>query len=88
MDSNRKRKNREKMARWRAEHQDKYKAVLEEYKAKKAIYEEMPDEPRKKFYKTPEEQYCGGYDKNNLICIKCYENQTAQYKGCYKHEAN
>lgn len=83
-DSNRKRKQRERAARWREAHQDEYKAVLESYKAKKEVYEELPDELIKKHYKTLEEQYCSAYEKNNLICIKCYENQTAKYKRCYE----
>lgn len=27
-------------------------------------------------------KYCKGYDPENLNCIRCYENGTAEYKGC------
>lgn len=29
-------------------------------------------------------KYCANYREDELSCIKCYENQTAPYKGCYK----
>lgn len=78
-----KEKDRERARRWRAAHKDKYKATLEEYKAKKAPYEEIADEPERK-YKTIEEMYCEHYDPAYLSCIQCYENQTGKYKACYK----
>lgn len=76
-------KEREKRKRWRLAHMEEYKATLEEYKAKKAPYEEVADEPEKN-YKTLEELYCANYKKDQLGCIQCYENQTACYKGCYR----
>lgn len=29
-------------------------------------------------------RYCSGYDPENLNCIRCFENATAEYMGCYK----
>lgn len=75
--------NAEKQRRYRAKHKEQYKATLEEYKAKKAPYEEIADEPERK-YKTVEEMYCEHYDARYLACLQCYENQTGKYKGCYK----
>lgn len=78
-----KEKERERSRKWRSAHQAEYKATLEQYKAKKAPYEEIADEPEKT-YKTIEQMYCEHYDPAYLSCIQCYENQTAHYKACYK----
>ena len=32
-------------------------------------------------YKT---DYCKSYNKNNIDCIRCYEDQVAKYRGCYE----
>lgn len=52
-------------------------------KDKTKVYEEISDEPERK-YKTVQQMYCDNYEKNELSCIQCYENQTAHYKACYK----
>jgi len=75
--------NAQRQKRYRAKHQAQYKAVLQEYKAKHAPYEETPDDPER-VYKTAEQMYCANYDPEYLSCIKCYENQAGQYKECYK----
>lgn len=43
----------------------------------------LEEETPKQVVSWEKNHYCGGYDKENLACIKCYEDQVAEYKGCY-----
>ena len=40
-------------------------------------------EMNKQFELEYRRKYCKGYDPENLNCIRCYENGTAEYKGCH-----
>lgn len=43
----------------------------------------LPKIEDKPMFLGEEKRYCAGYDGENLECIKCYENQIKEYKGCY-----
>lgn len=43
----------------------------------------LPKIEDKPLFLGDEQRYCSAYDGENLECIKCYENQIKEYKGCY-----
>lgn len=60
----------------RAKKKERYEAIYG--------YGKKPEIKEENFFLGDEQRYCSAYDGQNLACIKCFENQTAEYKGCYK----
>lgn len=84
-----KKRNKESVAKWAADHRERRLQQLREYRARKkrhqealCDYGEPPKIEEEHYFVGDEQRYCSGYDSTNLECIKCYENQIAEYKQC------
>lgn len=91
----RKKRNRELVAKWAAEHREERIEQQRKYRERRKKHEEVlfgygnpPKIEEENYFLGDEKKYCGAYDSTNLSCIKCYENQIKEYKNCYKKGVN
>lgn len=82
---------------YRKKYYETHKEKLREYNRK---YKKMKAEEVKQLLSKAQEQkedgygqkkhgyrqikYCANYNSTNYICINCFENRTAEYRGCWK----
>lgn len=83
-----KERNREKVRRWKEKNlirvKDYQKSYYEHNFNAKKLKQEMEKQEEIRIERKEKADYCKSYDKTQIECIQCYENQTAEYKGCHK----
>lgn len=57
---------------------DRHRLAKERRDAWLALQQRLNSNP----YQT--QAYCSAFDKENITCIKCYDDQVCRFRGCYE----
>ncbi len=68
-------------AAWRKAHPDYYKNYRSGQNTKTGAYWQAVQANHKKIVR---ENYCAAYDPINPTCVECFEEGSAEFRGCFK----